>query len=588
MKMRPGTQTGFLLCGKEWTEGEALDVRSPWDQGLVGRVTIATRADARQAVHHAVASLRRLRALPRWKRREILEGVASTLIEQKERFAQLMVAEAGKPLRLARAEVDRAVLTFKTAAEVISQLGGETIPLDVTEGNEGRWGLVQRFPIGPVLAITPFNFPLNLVAHKVAPALAAACPVILKPSSQTPFTALALGEVILKAGWPSEALAVLPLSNADTAWLAEKEDSIKLLSFTGSANVGWELKAHSGRKRVLMELGGNAALIVCADWPDLDEAAVRTARAAFSYAGQSCISVQRVFVERAVYQTFLWKVVEAAAKLASGDPSAEATEVGPLITPSDAERVDSWIKEAVKDGAKLVAGGERHDSVVTPAILTGTKPGMKVRDEEVFGPVVVIEHFDDFEEALAERQSFQVRPAGWPAHPRCRQHPHCLSRTRSRRIDRRRHAQLAPGPHALRRRQGLGFGTRRDTLGHRRDDRAAHAGDRWTIAWAQLVGKSAAPRRREVSRPPARFLLSLGFCAAQRLRCASAIRLRASALNLRRFFRFFGAFAAFPVLRSVTLAATLPVLASRERTCVRLAISASISARIESIAITQA
>jgi acyl-CoA reductase-like NAD-dependent aldehyde dehydrogenase len=402
MKMRPGTQTGFLLCGKEWTEGEALDVRSPWDQGLVGRVTIATRADARQAVHHAVASLRRLRALPRWKRREILEDVAAALIEQKERFAQLIVAEAGKPVRLARVEVDRAVLTFKTAAEVISQLGGESIPLDVMEGNEGRWGLVQRFPMGPVLAITPFNFPLNLVAHKVAPAMAAGCPVILKPASQTPFTALALGEVILKAGWPGEALAVLPLSNADAAWLAEKEDSIKLVSFTGSAKVGWELKAHSGRKRVLLELGGNAALIVCADWPDLDEAAVRTAHAAFSNAGQSCISVQRVFVERGVYQTFLWKVVEAAGKLAVGDPTAEATEVGPLIRPCDAERVDSWIKEAVKAGAKLVAGGERRGSVVTPAILTATTPGMKVRDEEVFGPVVVIEPFDDFEEALAD------------------------------------------------------------------------------------------------------------------------------------------------------------------------------------------
>jgi acyl-CoA reductase-like NAD-dependent aldehyde dehydrogenase len=348
-----------------------------------------------------VASLRRLRALPRWKRREILEDVAAALIAQKERFAQLIVAEAGKPVRLARVEVDRAVLTFKTAAEVLSQLGGETIPLDVMEGNEGRWGLVQRFPIGPVLAITPFNFPLNLVAHKVAPAMAAGCPVILKPASQTPFTALALGEVILKAGWPGEALAVLPLSNADAAWLAEKEDSIKLVSFTGSAKVGWELKAHSGRKRVLLELGGNAALIVCADWPDLDEAAVRTAHAAFNYAGQSCVSVQRVFVERGVYQTFLWKVVEAAAKLAVGDPSVEATEVGPLILPRDVERVNSWIKEAVKGGAKLVAGGEHRGSVVTPAILTATAPGMKLRDEEVFGPVVAIEPFDDFEEALA-------------------------------------------------------------------------------------------------------------------------------------------------------------------------------------------
>jgi acyl-CoA reductase-like NAD-dependent aldehyde dehydrogenase len=402
MKMRPGTQTGFLLCGKEWSEGDALDVRSPWDQGLVGRVTVATRADARAAMHHAVASLRRTRALPRWKRREILEDVAAALIEQKERFAQLIVAEAGKPVRLARIEVDRAVLTFKTAAEEASRMGGESIPLDLMEGNEGRWGLVQRFPIGPVLAITPFNFPLNLVAHKLAPAMAAGCPVILKPALETPFTALALGEVILKAGWPEEALAVLPLSNADTAWLAEREDGIKLVSFTGSAKVGWELKTHSGRKRVLLELGGNTALIVCGDWPELDEAAVRTAHAAFGYAGQSCISVQRVFVERKIFQTFLWKVVEATAKLAAGDPTVEATEVGPLIRLADAERVESWIKEAVEGGAKLVAGGERHDSVVTPAILTGTAPGMKVRDEELFGPVMAIEPYDDFEEALAE------------------------------------------------------------------------------------------------------------------------------------------------------------------------------------------
>ena len=402
MKMRPGSQTGFLLCGKDWTDGEPLEVRSPWDQGLVGRVTVASRADARQAVHHAVASMRRTRALPRWKRREILEDVAAALIEQKERFAQLIVAEAGKPLRLARGEVDRAVITFKIAAEEAARLGGESLPLDLSEGNEGRWGLVQRFPVGPVLAITPFNFPLNLVAHKVAPAMAAGCPLILKPAPQTPFTALALGEVILKAGWPDEALAVLPLSNADTAWLAEKEDRIKLVSFTGSAKVGWELKAHSSRKRVLLELGGNAALIVHGDWPDLDEAASRTAHAAFGFAGQSCVSLQRAFVERRVFQTYLWKVVEFTAKLAAGDPSDEATEVGPLVRPAEAERVEAWIKEAVEGGAKLVAGGERHGSVITPAILTGTQPGMKIRDEEVFGPVLAIEPYDDFEQALAD------------------------------------------------------------------------------------------------------------------------------------------------------------------------------------------
>jgi acyl-CoA reductase-like NAD-dependent aldehyde dehydrogenase len=401
MKMRPGAQTGFLLCGKEWTDGEALEVRSPWDQGLVGRVTVATRADARQAVNHAVASIRRTRALPRWKRREILEDIAAALIEQKERFAKLIVAEAGKPLRLARTEVDRAVLTFKTAAEEAARLGGETIPLDLTEGNENRWGLIQRFPVGPVLAITPFNFPLNLVAHKAAPAIAAGCPIILKPAPQTPFTALALGEVILKAGWPEEALAVLPLSNADTAWLAEKEDRIKLVSFTGSAKVGWELKAHSSRKRVLLELGGNAALIIHSDWRDLDDAALRTAHAAFGYAGQSCISVQRVFVEKTIFQTFLWKLVECAAKLVAGDPSHEDTDVGPIIRLPEAERVEAWVKEAVEGGARLIAGSERNGSVMTPAILTGTKPGMKLRDEEVFGPVVMVEPYVDFEDALA-------------------------------------------------------------------------------------------------------------------------------------------------------------------------------------------
>jgi acyl-CoA reductase-like NAD-dependent aldehyde dehydrogenase len=195
---------------------------------------------------------------------------------------------------------------------------------------------------------------------------------------------------------------VLPLSNADTAWLAEKEDRIKLITFTGSSKVGWELKAHSGRKRVLLELGSNAALIVHGDWPDLDEAALRTAHSAFGYAGQSCISTQRVYVERSIFQTFLWKLVECAKKLVVGKPSDEATDVGPLIRPSEAERVEAWIKEAVDSGAKLITGGERHGSLVTPTILTGTQRSMKVREEEVFGPVVLVEPYEDFEEALAE------------------------------------------------------------------------------------------------------------------------------------------------------------------------------------------
>jgi acyl-CoA reductase-like NAD-dependent aldehyde dehydrogenase len=404
MKMRPGSQVGFLLCGKEWTDGAAMEVRSPWDQGLVGRVTVATRKDAREAVNHAASSMRRLRALPRWKRKEILEDIASALIEQKERFAQLIVAEAGKPVRAARVEVERAILTFKTSAEEAVRLGGESIPLDLTEGNEGRWGLVQRFPRGPILAITPFNFPLMLVAHKLGPAIAAGCPVLLKPAPQTPFTALALGEVILKAGWPEEALAVLPLANEDTAWLAERDDRLKLVSFTGSAAVGWQLKAKSGKKRVALELGGNAAVILHSDWKDLDGVAGRVAHGAFGYAGQSCISVQRVYVERPIFQTFIWKLVERAQKMVRGNPAEEATEVGPVIRPADADRIESWVKEAVAGGAKLVEGGGRDaasPSLLQPTVLTGTRPGMKVHDEEIFGPVVLVEPYDDFEDALA-------------------------------------------------------------------------------------------------------------------------------------------------------------------------------------------
>jgi acyl-CoA reductase-like NAD-dependent aldehyde dehydrogenase len=208
--------------------------------------------------------------------------------------------------------------------------------------------------------------------------------------------------VVLKAGWPEEAIAILPLSNPDTAWLAEKEDRVKLVTFTGSAKVGWEIKAHSGRKRVMLELGNNSALIIHSDWPDLDDAAVRTAHAAFGHAGQSCISVQRVYVQRGIFQTFLWKLVEVAGRLVVGHPEDEATDVGPLIRASEAERVETWVNEAVEGGAKLISGGERKGSVIQPTILTGTKPGMKVRDEEVFGPVVLVEPYEDFEEALAE------------------------------------------------------------------------------------------------------------------------------------------------------------------------------------------
>ena len=317
MKMRP-RRAGWVPALWQGVDGRRSDGGSfAVGPGSGGTVTVRrgrTRAggDSCRGV-----GVRRTRALPRWKRKEILEDIAASFIEQKERFAQLIVAEAGSRAHGAGGG-GAGVLVFKTAAEEAVRLSGESIPLDLTEGNEGRWGLVQRFPVGPVLAITPFNFPLMLVAHKVAPAIAAGCPMLVKPAPQTPFTALALGEVVLKAGWPEEALSVLPLSNEDTGWLAEREDRLKLVSFTGSAAVGWQLKSRSGRKRVTLELGGNAAMIVHSDWKDLDAVAMRTAHGAFGYAGQSCISVQRVYVERRCYQTFLWKVVERARRWCVG------------------------------------------------------------------------------------------------------------------------------------------------------------------------------------------------------------------------------------------------------------------------------
>jgi len=400
--MIPRGQAGFLVSGKEWKDGAALEVRSPWDQKLVGTVTVATRNDARHAVDGLVASFRKTRVLPSYARQQILLNMVTQVAAQADAFVRVLVAEAGKPVVAARIEVERTLSVLRTAAEESMRLGGEVLPLDLTPGNNGRWGMLRRFPVGPVLAVTPFNYPLLLVAHKLAPAIACGCPVLIKPSPQTPYAAIALAKIAIAAGWPEEAIAVMPLANEDTAWLAEKEERIKLLSFTGSASVGWQLKARSGRKRVVLELGGNSAMIVHSDWRDLDLAAAKAAAGAFGYAGQSCISVQRIFVERDIYQTFLWKVVERAEKLMLGDPALENTEVGPLVRPSEAERVEKWIQEAVSEGAKLVTGGTRVGSLVAPTVLTGTKASMKIREEEVFGPVVSIEPYEEFEQALSE------------------------------------------------------------------------------------------------------------------------------------------------------------------------------------------
>jgi acyl-CoA reductase-like NAD-dependent aldehyde dehydrogenase len=400
-------QRGFFLAGEERQDGEILEIKSPFvqnkaRQSVLGTVRVPTRAHALEAVAALDASFAATRALPSFRRQEILDSVARSLAEKREQMASIIVAEAGKPLKAARLEIDRAVFTFQTAAGEAIRQSGEMLPLDLLAGSEGRWGMVRRFPAGPVLAITPFNFPVNLVAHKLAPAIAAGCPILLKPAPQTPFSSLALAELIYAAGWPKEALSVLPLSIEDTAFLVEQEDRLRVLSFTGSARVGWELKQKAGKKRVLLELGGNAAVVVHSDWGDIAGVANACVDGAMSYAGQSCISVQRVYVERAIFHRFVEAAVRHAEALVTGDPADEKTDVGPVIRPADAQRIEAWLKEAEESGATVLTGGTRRGSLVAPTILTGTRSPMKVLDEEVFAPVMIIERYDDFTAALAE------------------------------------------------------------------------------------------------------------------------------------------------------------------------------------------
>ncbi|MES2222076.1 MAG: aldehyde dehydrogenase family protein [Acidobacteriota bacterium] len=397
----PAEGIGWIVGGTEHRSGARMEVHAPYDQSLIAHVWQATWADAQHAVETAVAGFARISTFGSWERQNILTAVAARLQSEHESFARVIMREAGKPILAARAEVDRAILTFRVAAEESTRMGGEVLPLDLIPSSAGRWGLSRRFPSGPVLAITPFNFPLNLVAHKLAPAIACGCPVILKPAPQTPCSSWLLVRAILDAGWPAEALAFLPLSNEDTSRLVAEDDRIRVVSFTGSARVGWELKSLAKKKRVLLELGGNAAVIVHHDWQDLEGAAQSVVKGGFGYSGQSCISVQRVYVQQSIFKAFCDAVLRQVQNLKVGDPALDSTDVGPLIRESDAVRVESWINEAIRGGATLLGGGTREGSVVRPTVLTGTGSPMKVSDEEIFGPVITIEPYLEFSHALA-------------------------------------------------------------------------------------------------------------------------------------------------------------------------------------------
>jgi acyl-CoA reductase-like NAD-dependent aldehyde dehydrogenase len=388
-----------FIVGGEWRSGHsAADVIDPYSGEVLAAVFQASASDVDDAVRSAQNAFKSTSHASSMERSRILRSISVRLSERKEEFARTIMRESGKPITFARNEVDRAVSTFELASEETKRIVGETFPLDLTDAGKGRRAIVEYFPIGIILAITPFNFPLNLVAHKLAPAIASGNSFILKPPPQTPLTSILLGEVLLSAGVVPSAVNILPM---DTT-LAESlvaDDRISMLSFTGSAAVGWMLKSKAAKKKIVLELGGNAAAVVDST-ADIPFAVSRCILGAFGYAGQVCIKVQRILVHRSAADEFIRLFVAAAHAVVSGDPTDESTIVGPMISEKEALRVESWVNEAVRNGGRILAGGTRNGKFFAPTVLTGVSPSMKVCSEEVFGPVVTIEVFDSVADAV--------------------------------------------------------------------------------------------------------------------------------------------------------------------------------------------
>ena len=388
-----------FLIGREWRQSSIRQpVVNPYTGESIVTVCQATDTDLEDAISLSTTAASQLAKLASHQRAQGLLHVASALIQRQDELAQTISLESGKPLTDARREVQRAINTFTIASEEAKRLPGDVIPMDTSAGMDHYQAIVQRVPIGPVLAITPFNFPLNLVAHKVAPCLAVGNPVVLKPAPQTPMTALLLGEILLGADLPPGTISIVPCDNSQAEEMV-KDPRFKAVSFTGSVNVGWMIKAKAGKKRVVLELGGNAAVIVERD-ADLEFASHRCATGGFSYSGQTCISVQRVFIQDAVYDRFVDLLLNRVRELSCGDPMDENTVVGPLINNAAATRVEAWIHEALSQGATLLTGGTRQGTIVAPTVLAKVRSDMNVSCQEIFGPVITLSRYHDFDEAL--------------------------------------------------------------------------------------------------------------------------------------------------------------------------------------------
>ena len=387
-----------LFIGGEWVEtGDWLEVRSPYDGSLVGRVAKGGSADARRAVDAAEQAM--AEPLPAHERAAILDRTARLVEERAEEIARTICSEAGKPMKAARVEAARAQSTFTMAAVEARKLAGEMVPMDASPAGTGKVALTLRIPIGVVGAISPFNFPFNLVAHKVAPALAAGCAVVLKPASQTPLSALLMAELETEAGLPAGWLNVVCGPASEIGDVLVEDERVALITFTGSAGVGWTLRERAPRKRVNLELGNATPVIVAAD-ADLDDVATRLAANAFSFAGQSCISVQRIYVERSAYDPFLDRFIPHVDALVVGDPGDDATDVGPLISKGERDRVLEWIDEARARGARVLTGGELDGELLRPTVVADAPSDAKVACEEVFGPLCTVTPYDSLDEAI--------------------------------------------------------------------------------------------------------------------------------------------------------------------------------------------
>lgn len=390
----------YYLANRPVAANTDLSVVDKFSGEVVTRVALAGDAVVDEAVARALAAVEPMRSLASYERRDILTHCATRFGERRGELAEALCIEAGKPIRDSRGEVDRLIDTFRVAAEESTRMVGEVLPLDISPRARDYRGMWKRVPIGVCSFITPFNFPLNLVAHKVAPALAVGCPFVLKPASATPIGALIIGEVLAETPLPAGAFSILPVRGENAARFAE-DPRIRYLSFTGSPSVGWGLKQRAGKKRVTLELGGNAAVIVDRD-ADLDDAVSRIVVGAFYQSGQSCISVQRILVHRDIYDTFKTRLVSATSKLIAGNPRREETFIGPMISEDEAARLDAWIRAAVARGARVLVGGRRQGAMLDATLLENVPGDADLCAREAFGPVAMLSAFDDFDRALDE------------------------------------------------------------------------------------------------------------------------------------------------------------------------------------------